>query len=192
MFEAILNNVAFGTWCPACKYKTQRMVNGFIATSPYGIMFDGGNVPLPGGTCPYRIDWIITTPRGVVAVELDGVQHFTKVAAWGGSDALAVTQARDAYKMLYWLSRGARFIRLHQEDIFAARFGWQAALKTAIDESTDPVVCLESDPSRDTWAHLRAEVQQWWGRPVEEWYAANGARLDAAARGDEETTLEIE
>jgi hypothetical protein len=133
------------------------------------------------------VDWVITTPRGLIAVELDGPQHFKEVANWGGADALAITQARDAYKMLYHLSRGARFIRLHQPDTLSRKFDWQAALIHAIDESTNIVVCLEAE-ARDSWELLRAEVSAWWGRSIEEWLNANAARLDIPAAPDDEVT----
>jgi hypothetical protein len=184
LFEASLNSISnMKSWCPTCKNKTQRSVSDFLRISPYPVEFDKSNTPHPNGT--YRIDWLIHTPRGPVALELDGGQHFKEVKAWGGADALAVTQARDAYKMLYWLSRGARFIRLHQPDTLAGRFNWQAALIRAIDVSTDPVVSLEADPAQDSWTHLRAEIGLWWGRPVEEWLAANAERLNAPAADEE-------
>jgi hypothetical protein len=177
-----------GDWCPKCKHKTQSLVHVFLRTSPHTILPEE-QTPRPNGR-DFKLDWLLQSPRGPVAVELDGGQHFKEIKAWGGADALSRNQARDAYKMLYWLSRGARFVRLHQEDTLTGRFDWQTALRCAIDESTDPVVCLEADPDQDSWELLRAEVCAWWGRPVEEWLAANVARLDTLASPDEESMPE--
>ena len=177
LFEARLYSVRAGGWCPACKHKTQRDINAFLQASPYSITHDRGDVPNPLGGKPYQTDWILQTPRGTVAIELDGGQHFREVAHWGGAEALAVTRARDIYKMLHWLHRGARFIRLHQEDVRAERFDWKTALRHAIEEDTRRVVCLEADPEKDSWAELRAEVTPWIGRDPAEWVAEHGHRL---------------
>jgi hypothetical protein len=184
-FKAQLSNVALGMWCSVCVNKTQARVHELLKKSPYRVDFDMGNTPRPDGRT-LRMDWLVHTPRGPVCIELDGVQHFREVKAWGGPAALACNQARDAYKMLYWLSRGARFIRLHQEDVFAGRFDWQTALMHAIDVSTKSVVCLEAR-DRDSWEDLRAEVTAWWDKPVETWLAQNATRMDASAEvADEE------
>jgi Zn finger protein HypA/HybF involved in hydrogenase expression len=177
-FEAQLNDVSRGTWCPACKHKTQARVHELLERSPYRVDFDKDNTPRPNGRV-FRLDWLVHTPRGPVCIELDGRHHFQQIAQWGGSEAFARTRARDAYKMLYWLSRRARFIRLHQVDVFAERFDWRGAIMHAIEVSTDPVVCLEAI-ARDSWADLRAEVLAWWGKPVEAWLEKNAARLDLA------------
>jgi hypothetical protein len=177
-FKTRLYTVAAGSWCPACKNKTQARVQDLLMRTPYRVDFDIANTPRPNGRA-FRLDWLIYTRRGPICIELDGPQHFRQIAHWGGSEALAITRARDAYKMLYWLSRGARFIRLRQEDVLAERFDWRGALMHAIEVSTDPVVCLEAI-ARDSWADLRAEVLAWWGFPVEVWLEQNAGRLDLA------------
>jgi hypothetical protein len=183
-FEAWLYAVASGNWCPACTNKTQARVQDLLERTLYRVDFDRENTPRPSGRA-FRLDWLVHTSHGPICIELDGRQHFRQIAQWGGSEALSRTRARDVYKMLYWLSRGARFIRLHQEDVFAERFDWRGALMHSIDVNSSPVVCLEAQP-RDSWADLRAEVLAWWGKPTEAWLAQNAGRMDASAEDVDE------
>jgi hypothetical protein len=183
-YEAQINSVASGSWCSCRTNKTEGIINAFLRKYTFSIEYNKPNTPRPNGAS-FRMDWILRTLRGIVVIELDGTQHFKEVTYWGGAEKFAVGRARDAYKMLYWLSRGARFIRLHQKDVFCERFDWRELLTKAI-EGSDAVICLESRP-RDSWADLRAEVNAWWGRSIDEWLAVNGHRLDAEeADGDEE------
>jgi transposase-like protein len=198
-FSSKLRDISRGTWCPMCLFKTESLVNAYLELSSHRFTFNVGDVPNPIGPSSLRTDWVVTTSRGIIAIELDGNQHFTGIEHWGGEEALGRARARDAFKMLYHLAHDHRFIRLHQEDVLMDRFDWKTALYRAVEIDTQSVICLEANTLRDSWAHLREEVMFWRSRPLEDWVKTCGHRLsgsqekeDTDEEGEEDEEGEME
>jgi very-short-patch-repair endonuclease len=177
-FELSPGAVSRGSWCKICRNKTEALVTAFLATSP--LKFETQeHVPNPNGSQPFRIDWTVTFPDGNrVVVELDGDQHFRPVKYWGGQDAFAIGRARDIYKMVYFLNKGRRIIRLKQMDVLLCNsFDWHNQLQNALLYGRDPIIYLEKDPSKNSWGELRAELVQCWEMKTELWLDMYGGRL---------------
>jgi very-short-patch-repair endonuclease len=62
-------------------------------------------------------------------IELDGRQHFEKVANWG---TIEETQRRDSLKNKKVLENGFTLIRILQEDIWNDTYDWKGELRNEI------------------------------------------------------------
>lgn len=127
------------------------------------------------------LDFCVRTPRGPVAIELDGDEHFTELNWYGKSHfndpslTLEIRRARDTFKTLWWIRAGRRMVRLFQQDVWNDAFDWHGELRAAIESGEQPVVCLEAEP-RDSWAGLRTEVEAWSGS-AKVWYDLHWRRM---------------
>lgn len=70
-----------------------------------------------------------------------------------------------AHRVLVFLERGIRVVRLRQDDLPRhPKWGWQAALRAAV-EGAEPVSCVEAEPGADGWRWVREEVRRWRALP---------------------------
>lgn len=137
-FRASPANINSGTWCPACKRKTQRLVydwcreiftrNDDVEWEPrfsWCVSIESGRL-LP-------FDIVIHSERKIV--EVDGKQHFELVAKWRSNPAGVMK--RDAYKMRCALKEGYKIIRLSQEDVWRNKAQWKIKFKEALHTRSD-------------------------------------------------------
>ena len=73
--------------------------------------------------------------RCILAIEVDGAQHFRKKTAFR-VDFDAVQQ-RDLSKELNCLERGIPMLRLYQESVWKEQFDWRSAVHVAISRAAD-------------------------------------------------------
>ena len=106
--DTILN----GSGCPICvKHSLEKPVMQALKekniTPLYNTALKGSNYN--GSTQPLKVDFIIETSKGKLAIETDGKQHFVSVY---GEEALKLQQARDRHKDKILKERGFILIRV--------------------------------------------------------------------------------
>lgn len=80
--------------------------------SLHDVSLEGSNYN--GSRMPLRVDFIIETPKGKLAIEADGSQHFLPVY---GEEELKYQQEKDRYKDKYLKERGYILIRVTSSPI---------------------------------------------------------------------------
>ena len=142
-FNAQLNSINQGTWCPTCKNKTESKLREWL-TSKYSHVEYQYNVewcrnPDTGRYLPF--DFYLPDDHKII--ELDGMQHFEQVSNW---KTPKITQDRDKYKQDRVISHGLGMIRISQEDVLNDTFNWQRELIEAIS-SQEKIIYLSKDES---------------------------------------------
>jgi hypothetical protein len=135
-FEAGLNNVSRGKWCPFCVNKTEYKVYQFL------------NGTFKNVICHYTTNWCINTATMrklpydfcieelKIIIELDGDQHFKQISNWKSPEE---TQKIDFYKMQKAVENKYSIIRLLQEDVYENKIDWKAELLKYIKKYDNPI-----------------------------------------------------
>ena len=113
VWKAKPDNVIRGkTGCPKCViFSMERPVLSALYKKniipKHNKALDGSNYN--GSSKPLRVDFIIETPKGILAIETDGEQHFHSVY---GEEALKSQQERDKHKDKILKEKGYILIRV--------------------------------------------------------------------------------
>jgi very-short-patch-repair endonuclease len=148
-FETQLYNVKTGYWCPFCKNKTEGILYTFLLNEnsewKRQVMFNWCRNEATNKHMPF--DFYLESSK--LLVELDGRQHFEKVANWG---TIEETQRRDSLKNKKVLENGYTLIRLLQEDVWNDTYDWRIELRNEIVgvSSTPQVIFMEKGHMYDT------------------------------------------
>ena len=112
VWEAIPDNVLNGTGCPICvKSSLEKPILEALHKKGIKPLHDTGleGSNYNGSSRPLRVDFIIETLKGKLAIEADGIQHFNNSY---NVEQLKVQQARDRYKDKILKERGYILIRV--------------------------------------------------------------------------------
>lgn len=127
-FSVRLNLATKGSWCPKCRYKTEKKVLKFLeehfSSVFYQLRVNWCRSEKTGKFLPF--DFCI----GKTIIELDGPQHFRQVSNWQPPE---ITQASDRYKEEKAKENGYRVVRLVQEDIWKDSFDWKGFLMKELE-----------------------------------------------------------
>ena len=127
-FESRISHVAYGSWCPSCKYKTEDKLYKSLLTY------------YPELQCQVKVDWCkdkkhlpydFIIPDSNIIIEMDGIQHFKQVSVW---KTVEHNRKRDIYKMKQARSHGYSIIRILQEDVLYNRYDWLPELLANIEK----------------------------------------------------------
>ena len=120
-----------------CIRKTEKLVLDFLMGKGWAVQ---SNVPfwwaMHSRHLPF--DLVVRDARTgwIAIVEVDGMQHFVDLAKW--QSLVRVMRSRGIFKEFHALHTGAHasgvvgIVRLHQQDVWDTRFGWQQQLESAI------------------------------------------------------------
>jgi very-short-patch-repair endonuclease len=137
-FDASLNNITRGRFCPICKNKTEKKMFKWLEKNYTAIKFQPKfkwcrNIQL----LPF--DFKVNN----ILIELDGDAHFRQVRNWRTPEQ---HQERDIYKQNKALENGYSVIRIYQIDVFNDKNDWENKLKQAIDTiQSNSVVYISSN-----------------------------------------------
>jgi very-short-patch-repair endonuclease len=114
----IKSRTCFGTGCPSCKNKTEKLVWDYLhrrfpsLIRQFKIKGCVNILPLPFDFC---------IPDLKTIIEIDGRQHFVQVSKWQTPEA---TLVRDIFKMNKAYEAGYKVIRIFQEDVYKYGEAW--------------------------------------------------------------------
>jgi len=146
-FEAVLDNINKGKWCPMCKNKTeQKLYEALIGYHPdtkqqFKVKWCKNSET--GRYYPF--DFCIKSKK--VIIELDGRQHFEDVKHWNSS--FEDRHSIDLVKQLDANDNGYRVIRIVQEDVWTDRYDWLTELLKNIQDDTHQNVFMCKDGEYD-------------------------------------------
>jgi very-short-patch-repair endonuclease len=112
IWEARLDRVKSGTWCPNCRRSHgEREISKFL--DKHNIIYKQEyNIKLRN----MRIDFYL--PDSKTAIEFDGIQHFQVYRKYTPDlDTLKLRQQFDVDKTIFCLENGIKLIRIHYETL---------------------------------------------------------------------------
>jgi very-short-patch-repair endonuclease len=127
-FESKLCHITDGSWCPKCKYKTEKKLyknlKEVYSTLESQFKFDWckNKKHLPFDFC---------IPEYKIIIELDGDAHFIQVSKWKSPQD---NRSRDIYKRKCANENGFSIIRLLQPDVFFDKYDWLNELTNNINK----------------------------------------------------------
>ena len=147
-FEAGLNKINSGRWCPLCFNKTETIVFNFLTEKNYIFSrqqkFDWCKNIETNKHLPF--DFYLEDLK--IILEIDGPQHFCQISNWQTPED---TQERDIYKEKLCLENGITVIRINQEDIFYEKTDWKNDLiKNLIEYNSPKIIYLCSENNYST------------------------------------------
>lgn len=132
LYTSILCSVSYGYWCGCDKNKTETKLCDFLENNYTQI------------TRQKKFDWCknikhlpfdFYMKKYNLIIELDGNQHFKKVACWECSGIKA--RKNDIKKMKVANDNGYSVIRIYQPDVREDKNDWEKKLKKAIKKYAD-------------------------------------------------------
>ena len=140
-FEKTLKELASGSWCPTCLYKTEKKLKEWLNQKYDDVCCQTKFEWCKNGKYFLKFDFYV--PSKNLIIELDGYQHFEQVLDWRSVD---INQVYDKYKMKCLLREGLSIIRIFQEDVLNDKNNWQDCLKKAISQmTTERIICIKSN-----------------------------------------------
>ena len=125
IWDTCIKQITKGSWCPVCKYKTQKLLFKFLIEQYNNVepekIFDWSKKK-------YRYDFSLSHKK--VLIELDGRQHFEKVSNWGDPKE---TRENDIIKVINAIDNGYSIIHLLQEDVYYNTYDWKTKLINTIN-----------------------------------------------------------
>jgi hypothetical protein len=126
-FNASLDCISRGSWCPLCKKKSEHKLFEWLKNK-----FNVIHQP--------KYEWCRNTKTNAylpfdfeinsnIIIELDGLQHFQQVSTWKSPE---IQRERDIYKMKCAIQNNKHIIRLLQEDVWFNKNDWENKLINAI------------------------------------------------------------
>jgi hypothetical protein len=141
-FEAALNNVSHGQWCPYCTHKTELKLNEYLKETNTNFRtqprYDWCRNPHTNKHLPFDY----SNDELKLIIELDGDQHFKQVSNWADHNE---TRVKDVLKMYLALKNGYTVIRLLQDDVFFDKNNWKEKLNSVIKSYNTPDVITICD-----------------------------------------------
>ena len=98
--------------CPSCSvYSMEKPVREFLDKKQISYIYNKGikGCNFNESRIPLKLDFLIKTKKGYLAIETDGQQHFNPIH---GEKELKETQAKDRYKDMFLKERGDLLIRV--------------------------------------------------------------------------------
>lgn len=129
-FEATLNNISSGKWCPFCINKTEKILKDFLDDN-FNVIYQ------------FKTDWCKKKKHLPfdfclddlnIIIELDGIQHFKQVYKWKTPDEQI---ENDIYKQTCANENGYSVIRILQEDVLYNKYDWKTELLQTIEYLTN-------------------------------------------------------
>lgn len=127
-FEAKINSIVSGKWCPHCTTKTEQKLYTTL-------------LPLyPNVVRQFKQEWCkhvrqlpfdFCLPDDKIIIELDGAQHFRQVRNWSPPQEIF---DNDKFKETCANENNYSTIRLLQEDVWGDIYNWKKELCDAIEE----------------------------------------------------------
>jgi hypothetical protein len=149
-YMCIVNQKVKGTYCPECKYTTEKKLMEFLVKNcNYTVEKEKKFAYCKNlfTNYPYRFDFYIEELN--VIIELDGLQHFTIISNWEYNIEISI--CKDVYKMKRVNSRNIRVIRLLTSDVYGNKNKWEEKLLSAIynmevcKDITNIYICNKDD-----------------------------------------------
>jgi hypothetical protein len=127
-FNASLDCISRGTWCPLCKKKSEHKLFEWLKNKFNTVIhqpkYEWCRNVKTNAYLPF--DFEINSN---IIIELDGLQHFKQVSTWKSPE---IQRERDIYKMKCANTNNKNIIRLLQEDVWLDKNDWENKLLNAI------------------------------------------------------------
>lgn len=128
-FNASIHHISEGSWCPLCKYKTEKKLHKWLIQN-----FNSVKQQVKYQWCVNRstnkhliFDFEI---ENKIIIELDGAQHFRQISNWLAPD---IQKERDKFKINCCLENSRHIIHILQEDVLNNTGNWEKQLKENIN-----------------------------------------------------------
>ena len=122
-----------------CRYKTEAMVGRFVQSicCEFGDLEVSFQEPMGKFNGTLHCDIVIKRNGSpLLAIEVDGDQHFRDNTGFGGIKAVAMQQ-RDLQKEENALKLGCSVLRVFQESVWQSRFDWKTFIEDKLVEALE-------------------------------------------------------